>query len=125
PLIARVNRTRRDNPALQSDRSLTFCTIDNDQLIAYLKHDDMAENAILTVVNLDPNNTQSGWLHLDLGLLELAAERPYQVHDLLTDQRYQWRGALNFVMLDPRRIPAHIFRIRRHLRREHDFDYFQ
>jgi starch synthase (maltosyl-transferring) len=29
PLIARVNRIRRDNPALHSDRTLSFCNIDN------------------------------------------------------------------------------------------------
>ncbi len=125
PLIARINRIRRDNVALQSDHTLTFCAVDNDQLIAYLKHDGSAENVILTIVNLDPHNTQSGWLHLELASLGLQTDRLYQVHDLLTDQRYQWRGPDNFVMLDPHRIPAHVFRIRRHLRREQDFDYFQ
>jgi starch synthase (maltosyl-transferring) len=125
PLIARINRIRRDNAALQSDRTLAFCTIDNDQLIAYVKQDRNAENIILTVVNLDPHNTQSGWLHLDLDSLGLQGDRLYQVHDQLTDQRFQWQGPDNFVMLDPQRIPAHVFRIRRHLRREQDFDYFQ
>ena len=124
PLIARVNRIRRDNSALQSDRELAFCPIDNEQLIAYLKHDRGTGNIVLTVVNLDPHNTQSGWISLDLEKLGLAADQPYQVHDLLSDQRYQWRGPRNFVMLDPQRIPAHVFRIRRHLRREQDFDYF-
>jgi starch synthase (maltosyl-transferring) len=124
PLIARINRIRRDNVALQSDRSLSFCPIDNDQLIAYVKHDAASGNIMLTVVNLDPHNTQSGWLSLDLGSLGLAADQPFQVHDLLSDQRYQWQGPHNFVMLDPQRIPAHVFRIRRHVRREQDFDYF-
>ena len=36
-LIARVNQIRRENPALQSDGSLRFHPIDNDQLIAYSK----------------------------------------------------------------------------------------
>ena len=124
PLIARVNRIRRDNAALQSDQTLTFCSIDNDQLIAYLKHDGASKNVIITVVNLDARNTQSGWLGLDLPRLGIGADEQYQVHDLLSDQRYQWRGARNFIMLDPRRIPAHIFLIRRHVRSEHDFDYF-
>jgi starch synthase (maltosyl-transferring) len=124
PLIARVNRIRRENAALQSDQTLTFCTIDSDQLIAYLKHDGAAKNIIITVVNLDAHNTQSGWLELDLPSLGIGADEPYQVHDLLSEQRYQWRGARNFIQLDPRRIPAHIFLIRRHVRSEHDFDYF-
>jgi starch synthase (maltosyl-transferring) len=124
PLIARVNRIRRENIALQSDHTLSFCAIDNDQLIAYLKHDGATGNIVLMVVNLDPYNTQSGWLSLDLDELGIAADRPYQVHDLLSNLRYQWRGPRNFVMLDPRRVPAHVFKIRRHVRTEHDFDYF-
>jgi starch synthase (maltosyl-transferring) len=48
----------------------------------------------------------------------------YQVHDLLTDERYLWRGTRNYVKLDPHTRPAHIFRIRRWMSREQDFDYF-
>jgi len=36
-LISRVNQIRRENPALQSDWSLRFHPLDNDQLIAYSK----------------------------------------------------------------------------------------
>ena len=124
PLLARINRIRRDNPALQSDRGLRFCPIDNDQLIAYVKHDASTMNIVLTVVNLDPYNPQSGWVELDLDALEIDAHRSYQVHDQLSDQRYQWHGRRNYVMLDPQRMPAHVFRLRRHLRSEQDFDYF-
>jgi starch synthase (maltosyl-transferring) len=123
-LIARMNRIRRDNAALQSDSSLHFCPTDNDQLIAYLKIDSKSGNVVLTVVNLDPHQTQSGWLDLDVGALKLDAEQPYQVHDLLSDQRYNWRGRRNYVMLDPRRVPAHVFRLRRRVRSEQDFDYY-
>jgi starch synthase (maltosyl-transferring) len=123
-LIARMNRVRRENVALQSDRSLEFCAVDNEQLIAYRKSDEATGNIVLTVVNLDPHHVQSGWLELDLDSLGLDRDRPYQVHDLLSEQRYQWRGGRNFVMLDPARLPAHVFVLRRHLRSEHDFDYF-
>jgi starch synthase (maltosyl-transferring) len=123
-LIARINRARRDNAALQSDRSLRFCEIDNGRLIAYHKSDEATGNIVLTVVNLDPHNVQSGWLEVDLAALGLDPERPYQVHDVLSEQRYQWRGGRNFVMLDPGRLPAHVFVLRRHVRTEHDFDYF-
>ena len=56
--------------------------------------------------------------------LAIEADRQFQVHDLLTDARYLWSGARNFVQLDPARSPAHIFRVRRRVRTEHDFDYF-
>ncbi|HEY3731525.1 MAG TPA: alpha-1,4-glucan--maltose-1-phosphate maltosyltransferase [Steroidobacteraceae bacterium] len=123
-LIAQVNRARRANVALQSDRSLQFCQVDNDYLIAYRKHDEATGNIVLTVVNLDPHNVQSGWVELDLKALGLDPDHPYQMHDLLSEQHYQWRGGRNFVMLDPARLPAHVFVLRRHLRSEHDFDYF-
>jgi len=124
PLIARVNRIRRDNPALHCDRTLSFCPVDNDRLIAYFKQDAASKNIVLTVVNLDPNNQQSGWVDLDLSALEIDVDQPYQVHDLLSDQRYQWRGRRNYVLLDPHRMPAHVFRLRRRVRSEQDFDYF-
>jgi starch synthase (maltosyl-transferring) len=123
-LIARMNRIRRDNIALQSDRGLHFCPIDNDQLIAYLKIDAGSVNVILTVVNLDPHQPQSGWVDLDVNALKLDGDQPYQVHDLLSEQRYIWRGRHNYVMLDPLRLPAHVFRLRRRVRGEQDFDYY-
>ena len=124
PLIARINRIRRDNPALHADHSLTFCAVDNDQLIAYLKHDAASKNIVLTVVNLDAYNTQSGWIELDLSTLDIEGDQTFQVHDLLSELRYQWRGRRNYVMLDPHRMPAHVFRLRRRIRSEQDFDYF-
>jgi len=122
--IARVNQIRRENPALQSNRNLAFHTINNDQLIAYSKATEDRANVILCVVNLDPHHTQSGWIALDLNALGLAGDQPFQVHDLLSNARFQWTGARTFVELDPRVVPAHIFRIRRRLRSERDFDYY-
>ena len=123
-LIAQLNRIRRQNPALQSDRSLTFCAVDNDQIIAYLKTDAPSGNAILTVVNLDPHDVQSGWLQLEAAAFGAAPDAPFQVHDLLSEQRFVWRSGRNFVRLDPRRAPAHVFRLRRRVRSERDFDYY-
>jgi starch synthase (maltosyl-transferring) len=123
-LIARMNRIRRENLALHTDGGLHFCEVDNEQLIAYLKVDAASSNVILTVVNLDPHQPQSGWVDIDVGALQLDAEQPYQVHDLLSDQRYIWRGRRNYVLLDPQRSPAHVFRLRRRIRSERDFDYY-
>ncbi len=124
-LIARMNRIRRENAALQSDAGLHFCKVENDQLIAYLKVDAASTNAILTVVNLDPHQAQSGWVDLDVAPLKFDPDQPYQVHDLLSDQRYIWRGRFNYVLLQPQRAPAHVFRLRRRVRSEQDFDYYQ
>lgn len=124
PLIARVNHIRRNNPALQSDATLAFCAVDNERLIAYVKHDVPSRNIVLTVVNLDPYSAQAGWVDIDLSTLDVEADQPYQMHDLLSDQRYQWRGSRNYVRLDPARMPAHVFRLRRLVRSEQDLDSF-
>jgi len=63
-------------------------------------------------------------VELPLQDLGLDPEHPYQMHDLLTDARYLWHGGRNFVQLDPARSPAHIFRLRRRVLTERDFDYF-
>ncbi len=122
--IARVNRIRRDNPALQSDWNLRFFPIDSEQLICYGKCTDDLSNIIVVVVNLNPHHTQGGWLTLPLEELGLEPAQPYQVHDLLGDGRFLWHGVRNYVELNPQSLPAHIFRIRRRVRTERDFDYF-
>jgi starch synthase (maltosyl-transferring) len=123
-LIAQVNRIRKENPALQADRNLRFHPVDNKELICFSKTTDDLSNTILTVVNLDPHHTQTGWVELPLEELRLDPHQPFQAHDLLTGARYLWHGSKNYVELDPRNIPAHIFRLRLRVRREQDFDYF-
>jgi starch synthase (maltosyl-transferring) len=76
------------------------------------------------VVNLDPHHTQSGWVELSLETLGFDYDQAYQVHDLLSGSRYLWHGPRNYVELDPRLVPAHVFRMRRRVRTERDFDYF-
>lgn len=112
-LIARVNRARADNLALQTDRTLHFHATDNDMLICYSKTAADRANAVIVVVNLDFQFTQSGWVHLNQDALGLGADESYEVHDLLTDQRYRWQGARNYIELSPQRIPAHIFKVNR------------
>ena len=120
--IARVNRVRRANPALHNNASLRFFRVDNEQLICYGKQ--AAGDLVMMVVNLDPNHKQSGWVDLPLCEFGLAADKPYQMHDLLADKHYLWRGPRNYVELNPKVCPAHIFRLRRYVRTEQDFDYF-
>jgi len=122
--IARVNRIRRENPALQSDRGLAFHGCDNEMLIVYSKVTADRTNAILVVANLDPHHRQSGWLELDLPSLGLDAGRPFQAHDLLSGSRFLWNGPRNFVLLEPASAPAHILRMQHAVRSERDFDYF-
>jgi starch synthase (maltosyl-transferring) len=123
-LVTRINQIRRENPALQADSNLNFHTVDNEQIIAYSKMSDDLLNIIVTVVNLDPQHTQAGMVDLPLDLFHLDPRQPYQMHDLLTDAKYVWRGSRNYVELNPQHLPAHIFCIRRRVRTENGADYF-
>ncbi|MGH9043307.1 MAG: maltotransferase domain-containing protein [Acidimicrobiales bacterium] len=109
-LIARINAVRREHPALQHNRTLRFLTIDNEQMIAYVKLGVGAQSsdAILVVVNLDPVYTQSGWLDFQPEALGLTIASAYVMHDLLTEARYHWAPGANFVRLDPGALGVHV-----------------
>jgi starch synthase (maltosyl-transferring) len=123
-LIALVNKIRRENPALQHNWNLRFHPVDNEQLICYSKHTNDLTNIIFVIVNLDVHHTHSGWVEIPLSLFDLDPQQSYQAHDLLSDARYLWYGSRNYVEIDPNVVPAHLFRIRRRVRTERDFDYF-
>ena len=80
--IRRVNRIRRENPALQRDGNLQFHRTDNVQLLCYSRQTDDRQNTLLIAVNLDPYHMQSGWIELS-DALGFDFSHPYQVHDLL------------------------------------------
>jgi starch synthase (maltosyl-transferring) len=123
-LITLVNRIRRENEALQNDRSIEFHPINNDQLICYSKRSPDGSNLIVVVINLDPHHRQSGFIDLPLKTFGIDESRPYQAQDLLTGANYVWTGTRNYVEIDPSSVPGHILRIRHRLRVESDFEYF-
>lgn len=67
----------------------------------------------IVLVNLDPYNIQTGFAYVPLESFAINDGAPFQVEDLLTGEKFDWRGRRNFVMLDPHWRPAHIFRLRR------------
>jgi starch synthase (maltosyl-transferring) len=123
-LIRLVNEIRRENPALQTDRGLRFHPTENDQLLAYSKSTPDLSDVVLVVVNVNPHHTQAGMVTLPLEELGLDRDRPYQAHELLSGARYLWSGPRNYVELNPFSMPAQIFRFRRRVRTEHDFEYY-
>ncbi|TVQ39497.1 MAG: alpha-1,4-glucan--maltose-1-phosphate maltosyltransferase [Spirochaetaceae bacterium] len=124
PLMRQVNRIRRDNISLRSTRNVELCVSDNENIICYAKISDDGSNATVMVVNLDTRYVQSGWVTLPLDRLGLSSDEQYLMEDGLTGERYIWNGPTNFVQIDPHDMPAHVFTVRRRLRRETDFDYF-
>jgi starch synthase (maltosyl-transferring) len=108
PLIERLNHIRRENPALQELSNITFLETANDALIAYAKQS--AGNTVITVVNLDPYGVQEG---VAVVPAHLGLAPSFTAHDLLSDERYQWRIGANFVALAPGYRQAHVLRVER------------
>jgi starch synthase (maltosyl-transferring) len=118
PLITLLNEARRANRALQRNENLAFHLTDNAQIIAYSKATGDGADVVLTIVNLDPVNTQAGFVTLDLAALGLAAlglneGAAFDVFDLLANRGYRWQGSRNYVELRPYEVPAHVFRVTR------------
>ena len=97
---------RRGSPAIAHRGALEFHEAENEQVICYSRTAPDRSDIVLVIVNLDPHYRQSAWIELPLETLELPANRPYQMHDLLTDARYLWHGNRNYVELDPASVPG-------------------
>jgi starch synthase (maltosyl-transferring) len=111
--ITKLNRIRNQNRALHEYENLRFQTVENEQIIFYSKATEALDSIILVLVNLDPYNHQSGFAYVPLESFGINGGDPFQVEDLLTGEKFVWRGRRNFVMLDPHSRPAHVFRLRR------------
>jgi starch synthase (maltosyl-transferring) len=65
------------------------------------------------VVNLDPFEVHESTIHVPVTDLGLPTDEPYEVEDLLSGERFTWRGAANYVRLDPEERVGHILRVMR------------
>jgi starch synthase (maltosyl-transferring) len=68
---------------------------------------------ILVAVNLDPHHAQETTVEVPIGALGIGDDETYVMHDLLTGSRYSWRGARNYVRLEPPAQVGHVFRVER------------
>ena len=123
-LIARVNRIRRDHPALRRTDNLRFVPVTNDNIICYLKTTDDEADTLLVAVVLDPFQPQTGQLDLPLEELGLTEGRPFLLKDELSGERFIWQNRHPTLELNPHTLPARILTLKRTMKREHDFDYF-
>ncbi len=120
---------------MQRNENLVFHLTDNPQIIAYSKTAysktayskiasgkattaygkaiDDAVDVVLTIVNLDPVNTQAGFVMLDLAALGVKDGASFEVFDLLANRGYRWQGSRNYVELRPYDVPAHVFEVRK------------
>jgi len=124
PLITKLNRIRKENPALHEYDNLEFYQSDNDNILVYGKCSADKQNIIIVAVNLDPFQGHHSFVHIPVERFGISHDETFQVHDLLNDERHLWKGEKNYVSLEPGKQAANVFRVRRWLKRENDFDYF-
>jgi starch synthase (maltosyl-transferring) len=96
PVIGRLNRIRREHPALQHLPNLWFMDAANEALLAYAKR--TGEDVVICVVNLDPHVIQAGAVTIPA---HLGLPPAFAVHDLLSGTSFDWRIGPNYVRLDP------------------------
>ena len=111
--ITRLNKIRRENRALHLYDNLRFYPAENDAILFYGKMTAARDNIILVVVNLDPHRKQHCFVDVPIDQFRQMESDAYQVYDLLSGASYFWRGRRNYVELDPKIQPAHIFRVLR------------
>jgi starch synthase (maltosyl-transferring) len=104
PLVQRLNLIRRETPALQRLRNLTFLETENDQLIAYAKVE--RGSAAIVCVNLDPFSWQEGVAIIPASL---GLPPAFGARDLLGGETYGWRIGRNYVALAPGK--SHVLRV--------------
>jgi len=109
--LRRLNRIRREHPALRRLDNLSFWGASNEHVLWYRKSDPAGE--LFVAVNLDPSGPEEAHVQVPVWELGLSHEQPYEMEDLLTGERYPWRGEWNWVRLDPSEAVAHVLRLRR------------
>lgn len=111
--VSRINRIRRENPALQRLDNLVLLESDDENIFGYWK--TAPGNDLFAVFNLDPHCAHHAMIELPLDRLGMPENAVYEVEDLLSNARYMWTGRRNYVRLDPQTQVAHLMRLVRPL----------
>jgi starch synthase (maltosyl-transferring) len=109
--VTRLNRVRREHPALHRYDNLTFYGADDPAVLWYGKA--LGDDRVFVAVNLDPFQARACLVDVPLEALGIAPDQPYRMREQFSETTYEWRGPRGYVELDPRRQPAQIFVLER------------
>jgi starch synthase (maltosyl-transferring) len=109
--IRKLNRIRRNNPALWDFRNVLFLNAWNDQILAYAKLTPAKDNCVLVLVNLDPKNRQEAAYEVPLWEFGLPDHAAIEAEDLLNGGRFTLHGKTHRIALDPVERPVAIWRL--------------
>jgi starch synthase (maltosyl-transferring) len=109
--IARLNRIRRDNPALHEWWNLRFHAAHDDSVLFYGKATANHDNIIWVAVNLDPHAVREAVIELPFQELGLGRDGVIEGEELLHGERLRWHGPRQTIRLDPAVNPCMIWRV--------------
>ncbi len=109
--LHRINKIRRENPALLQTQDLRFLQVNDDNVIGFLKQSADGSNAVVAAIALSPHPHEF-WLHFgDRQIGPAGALRPMRaIENLVTGERHllEWNGVR--LRIDPSNDPALLFR---------------
>jgi starch synthase (maltosyl-transferring) len=107
--IGRLNRIRRENPALLQTRDFRFAQVDDEEVIGFVKESVARDNAVAVAIALSGHGPRQFWFHF--GDIEIGPERRRvaSVENLVTGERHliEWGGLR--LRIDPAQDPALLF----------------
>jgi starch synthase (maltosyl-transferring) len=110
--VGRLNRLRRQNPALLQTSNLRFAAVDDGEVIGYVKESVDHTHAVAVAIALSGHGPRQFWFHFgDLHVGPMHARRPVTaVENLVTGERHriEWGGVR--LRIDPQNDPALLFR---------------
>ena len=110
--IGQLNWMRKANAALQQTADLRFATLDDAEVIGFVKESAARDNAVAVAIALSKHGPRQFWFHF--GDIEIGPEdarrRVAAVENLVTGERIviEWGGVR--LRIDPEHDPALLFR---------------
>ncbi len=110
--IGRLNRLRKENPALLQTRDFRFTQVDDGEVIGFVKESVARDNTVAVAIALSGHGPREFWFHfgdLEIGPSD-ARRRVREVENLVTGERHriEWGGVR--LRIDPSYDPAMLFR---------------
>ena len=110
--IGRINRLRRDSPALRLFDNLRFHEASHGEVLFYSKITPDRSDQVLIAVTLDPKRVSRSEIVFPMDAMGLPWDGSFETEDLFTGERRRWTGARHSILLDPETYPAMILRVR-------------
>ncbi len=116
--ITRLNRIRRENPALQTHLNVRFYNAFDDMVLCFGKPGGSPDGApldemILVLISLDPDFERHATYELPLWEFGLPDHGALAVEDLMRGNRFTLTGKTQSVYFNPREMPFHVWRLSR------------